>query len=124
MLVYGNQCVAFFDSRSSTWTGEINAIGQQASVVLHPRDAVVRNLKFRFLLEIDPGQNYRSRGEQNQQAGDKTKLEFPVHGPQRRSRLIQRTLPRGKLSTFAATRWDMRGLLSAVETLTSTIIEA
>src|SRR5438128_2200657 len=37
---------------------------------------------------------------------------------------LDRTLPRGELSIFAATRWDMRVLLSAVGHLTSTIIEA
>ena len=37
---------------------------------------------------------------------------------------LDRTLPRGELSIFAATRWDMRVLISAVGHLTSTIIEA
>src|SRR5438132_8520359 len=37
---------------------------------------------------------------------------------------LDKTLPRGELSIFAATRWDMRVLLSAVGHLTSTIIEA
>src|SRR5438132_10328316 len=37
---------------------------------------------------------------------------------------LDKTLPRGELSIFAATRWDMRVLLSAVGHLTSTIIAA
>src|SRR5947208_15870893 len=37
---------------------------------------------------------------------------------------LDRTLPRGELSIFAATRWDMRVLLSAVGHLTSALIEA
>src|SRR5438552_19063887 len=36
---------------------------------------------------------------------------------------LDRTLPRGELSIFAATRWDMRVLISAVGHSTSTIIE-
>src|SRR5437762_11608337 len=37
---------------------------------------------------------------------------------------LDETLPRGELSIFAATRWDMRVLLSAVGHLSSTCIEA
>src|SRR5258708_2898553 len=64
----------------------LHAVGEQAAVVsglFHPPNTIRWNLEFSFFLEIDPGQNYCSRGQKNQQAGCKADLEVPVHRPQR-----------------------------------------
>src|SRR5205814_10118163 len=72
----------------------LNAICEQAPVVLHPRDAVIRDLKLTLLLEVNPGEHHGSRSKQNQQASGKAELKIPVHGPQRRSRSRQNTAAR------------------------------
>src|SRR3989441_10994983 len=78
VLVHRNQLVALFDSSSGTGTRRLNSICEQAPVVLHPRDAVIKDLKLRLLLEATPGEHHASRSKQNQQASSKAEVKIPV----------------------------------------------
>ncbi len=86
MLVDRGQVVASPNTGLLAGAVWLHAVGYQATVVprlLHPPDAVRGNLELSFFLEIDPGQDDRSRGQKDEQAGCKAYLEVPVHRPQR-----------------------------------------
>ncbi len=86
VLVDGDQLITGSNPGLLARAVRLHPVGDQASLasgLLHPPDAIRRNLELGFFLEIDPGQNDRGRGQKNQQTGCKADLEVPVHRPQR-----------------------------------------
>jgi len=87
-VVDGGELIADLNTSFSAWTVRIDASDGQNTVFLSTPDAIVRNLKFPFLLEIDDPKDDRRRGEQDQKPGGKPDLKVTLHVSRRQPLVV------------------------------------
>ena len=85
LVIDGDQFVALLDARFLSRTVRQDPLGTQPSFVLHPPDAVVRNLGLHLLAEVQHRADDRREGQKAQQHGRKADLELALHERLRRS---------------------------------------
>src|SRR5579864_1976131 len=78
MSIDRNQLVTRLNSGACSGTVRIYMVGNDITVPLQPPNAVVGRHELTFLAEIDPGENNRRSGQQEQEGGHKASLKVPV----------------------------------------------